>query len=55
MGTLLENCTREEQHSVIKFLWAEEVKLREIHRRMIQQYGGSCMSERKAYQWVKRF
>jgi hypothetical protein len=22
---------------------------------MIQQYGGSCMSERKVYQWVERF
>jgi hypothetical protein len=22
---------------------------------MIQQYGGSCLSERKAYQWVEKF
>jgi hypothetical protein len=27
----------------------------EIHRRMIQQCGGSCMSERKVYQWAERF
>jgi transposase len=57
MATLPENCTRQKQRSVIRFLWSEEVKLREIHRRMIQQYDGSCtcMSERKVYQWVERF
>jgi hypothetical protein len=55
MATPLENFTREEQHSVIRFLWLERVKLREIHRRMFQQYGGSCMSERKVYQWVEIF
>jgi hypothetical protein len=55
MAALLENCTREKQRSVIKFLQSEGVKPWEIHRRMIQQYGGSCMSERKVYQWVERF
>jgi hypothetical protein len=55
MATPLENCTREEQRSAIRFLWSEGVKPSEIHRRMIQQYGGSCMSERKVYQWVERF
>jgi transposase len=55
MATLLENCTREEQRSVIRFLWSEGLKPREIHRRMIQQYSGSFMSERKVYQWVERF
>jgi hypothetical protein len=55
MATPLENCAREELHSVIRFLWLEKVKLMEIHRRMFQQYGGSCMSDRKVYQWVERF
>jgi hypothetical protein len=34
-------CSRkfhEEQRSVIRFLWSEGVKPKEIHRRMIQQY-----------------
>jgi hypothetical protein len=31
------------------------VKPREIHTRMIPQYGGNCMNERKVYQWVERF
>jgi hypothetical protein len=50
-----ENCTKEEQRSVIRLLWSEGVKLREIHRKMIQQYGGSCMSEGNMYQRVERF
>jgi hypothetical protein len=55
MAALPENCTREQQHFIMRFLWSEGVKLKEIHRRMIQQYDGSCMSERKAFQWVERF
>jgi hypothetical protein len=55
MAASLENCTRYEQLCVIRFLWSERVKLTEIHRRMIQQYVGSCMSERKVYQWVEKF
>jgi hypothetical protein len=54
MAILLENCSREEQSSVIQFLWSG-VKPREIHRRVIQQYGGSCLNERKVYHWVERF
>jgi len=30
-----------------RFLWAEEVKPVEIHRRMLAQYGQSTMSQRK--------
>jgi hypothetical protein len=55
MAAPLESCTREEQRSVIRRLWSEGMKLREIHRRMIQQYGGSSMNERTVYQWVERF
>jgi hypothetical protein len=54
MAAPLENCTREDQRSVIRFLWPEGVKPREIHRRMIHQYGGSCMNEKKVYQAINR-
>jgi hypothetical protein len=30
VAALLENCIREEQHSVIRFLWSEGVKPKEI-------------------------
>jgi hypothetical protein len=49
-GPPLESSFRDEQLSVISFLWSEGVKPREIHRRMIQQCGGSCTSEKKMYQ-----
>ena len=55
MDPPLQDCTIEEQHGVVQFLWAEGVKLVEIHRRMLAQYGQSTMSQRKVYDWVERF
>ena len=55
MDALLQDCTIEDQHGVVRFLWAEGVKPVEIHRRMLAQYGQSTMSQRKVYEWVKRF
>jgi len=48
-------CTIEEQRGVVRFLWAEGVKPVEIHRRMSAHYGESTMSQRKVYEWAKRF
>ena len=50
-----QDCTIEVQRGVVRFHWAEEVKLVEIHRRMLAQYGQSTMSQRKVYDWVERF
>ena len=36
---ILVNCTKEEQRSVIPFLWAEAVPGAQIHLRMCAQYG----------------
>ena len=55
MDASLQDCTIEEQRGVVRFLWAEEVKPVEIHRRMLAQYGQSTMSQRKVYEWVERF
>ena len=55
MDPPLQDCTIEEQCGVVWFLWAEGVKPVEIHRRMLAQYGQSTMSQRKVYEWVKRF
>jgi len=41
--------TIEQQHGVVRFLWAEEVKPVEI------RYGQSSMSQQKVYEWVERF
>jgi len=55
MDVPLQDCTIEEQRGVVRFVWAEEVKPVEIHRRMLAQYGQSTLSRRKVYEWVERF
>jgi len=55
MDAPLQDCTIEEQHGVVRFVWAEGVKPVEIHRRMLAQYGQSTMSQRKVYEWVESF
>ena len=55
MDAPLQDCTIKEQRGVVRFLWAEGVKLVAIHRRMLAQYGQSTMSQRKVYEWVERF
>jgi len=55
MTASLSTCTVEEQRSVIRFLWSEGVKPSEIYRRMKVQYGDSCLSQGKVYEWVERF
>jgi len=40
----LQDCIIEEQRGVVRFVWAEGVKLVEIHRRRLVQYGHSTMS-----------
>jgi len=42
----LINCTKEEQRSVIRFLWAEGVPGAQIHLRMCAQYGDKVLSRR---------
>ena len=55
MATPLSTCTVEEQRSVIRFLLSEGVKPFEIYRRMKVQYGDSCLSQGRVYEWVERF
>lgn len=55
MASPLEDCTLEEQRSVIRFLVAEGVKPIEIFSRMLIQYGKSCMNRANFYKWVDRF
>jgi len=55
MDAPLQDCTIEEQHGIVRFLWAEGVKRVEIHCRMLVQCGQSTMSQRKVCEWVERF
>ena len=49
------NCTKEEQRSVIRFLWAEGVPGAQIHLRMYAQYGDKVLPRRIVYEWIEMF
>jgi len=55
MSTRLSICTKEEQRSVIRFLWAEGVKGAEIHAHLCTQYGDNTLSRRSVYEWTEMF
>jgi len=55
MDAPLQDCAIEVQRGVVQVLWAEGAKPVVIHCRMLAQYGQSTMSQRKVYEWVKRF
>ena len=50
-----EACSRIEQLSVFKLLFAEGCKAVEIHRRMSTVYGVTCFSRKNVYKWAKWF
>jgi hypothetical protein len=43
MVTALEECTTEEQRSVVNFLWAKGLNAKDIHKEMFPAYGGKCL------------
>ena len=55
MAAKLINCTKEEQRSVIRFLWAEGVPGAHINLRMCAQYGDKVLSRRIIYEWIEMF
>jgi hypothetical protein len=54
MGTALSICTKEEQRSVIRFLWSEGVSEAEIHWRLSAQYGNSVLPQQSVYEWIEK-
>ena len=55
MAAPLSVCTKEEQRSVIRFLWSEGVSGAEMHRRLSAQYGNSVLPQRSVYEWIEKF
>jgi len=47
--------TKEEQHAVKQFLWAEGVPGAEIYHRLSAQYGNSAFPQRSVYDWIAMF
>jgi hypothetical protein len=49
MATVVEDCNTKEQDSVVRFLWANGLNAKDIHKEMFPVYGGKCWSH-KAFQ-----
>ncbi|PNF13580.1 hypothetical protein B7P43_G18274 [Cryptotermes secundus] len=55
MAVPLSVCTKEEQCSVIRFLWSEGVLGAAIHQRLSAQYGNSVLRQWSVYEWIEKF
>jgi hypothetical protein len=55
MATVLDECSNEEQHSVVRFLWGKALNAKNIHKEMFPVYGGKCLSCKAVHNWVKKF
>jgi hypothetical protein len=49
METVLEDCTTEEQRSLVRFLWAKGLNVEDIHKDMFPVYGTKCLSRGKRF------
>jgi hypothetical protein len=55
MDTVLEECTIEEQRSVVRyFLWAKGLNAKDIHKEMFPVYNGKCLSRKAVHNWVEK-
>jgi hypothetical protein len=55
VATPLSICTKEEQRSVIHFLWFEGVSGAKIHQILSAQYGNSVLPQWSVYEWIEKF
>jgi hypothetical protein len=49
MATVLEDCTSEEQRSVVRFLWAKGLSAKDIYKEIFRVCGGKCSSRKAAH------
>jgi hypothetical protein len=49
MATILEMCTTDEQHSVVRFLRAKGHSEKDIHEEIFPVYGGKCLSRKAVH------
>jgi hypothetical protein len=55
MANIFEECTTQEQRSVVSFLWAKGPSAKNIHNEMCPVYGGKCLSCKAVHNWVEKF
>ena len=51
----MQQCTKQEQRSVVRFLFSEEVKPIDVCRRMRIPYGDRCLIRTQVYEWTEKF
>jgi hypothetical protein len=52
MAIVLEECTAEEQLSVVHFLWAKTLSAKYILNEICPVYGGKYLSRKAVHNWV---
>jgi hypothetical protein len=52
MATVIEECSIEELHSVVHYLWAEGLGAKDIHKEMFAVYGGKCLLRKAVQNWL---
>jgi hypothetical protein len=53
MATVLDECTAEDQLSVVSFQWAKVFNEKEIHKEIFPVYVGKCFLRKAVHNWVK--
>jgi hypothetical protein len=51
---MIDECTTEEQCSVVHFLWANGLNEKDIHKEMFPAYGGKCVLHKAVLNWVEK-
>ena len=54
MAAPLSVCIKEEQCSVIQFLWSEGVSGAAIHQRLLEQYRSNVLLQWSVYEWTEK-
>ena len=55
MVGVLHECTRAEQHAVVRFLWAKGLSTEEMHRKMCPVHSDNCFSCKTVFNWIQEF
>jgi hypothetical protein len=53
MATVLEECTTEDQCSVVRFV-GKRLNARDINKEMFPVYGGNCLSRKAVHSWAEK-
>jgi hypothetical protein len=54
MVTMLKEYNNEEQHYVVRFLWAKGLSVKGIHKEMFPVYVGKCLSCKAVHSWMAK-